>query len=218
MKTLRTIALLATMAVSLASTAQTTLQPFTGIKVFGKMEVSVKIGQEPSIKIDANPQSKEKISYKVVNDQLHINNSATYNIVVIVSCPSVNHIELGGGAKLFNSGTIKSDSLHLEAGAGTELDLLVECDSIYSKIARKGFVRLTGKARALELKTTTGGTLSSEELENDILYANMEDGFARTKASSIIADIAPWAKIYYIGTPTIIRKDDSKGQIIPDEE
>lgn len=218
MKTLKTIALLATMAISVVTSAQGELQPFTGIKVFGKMEVSVKIGQEPNIKIDATPQIKERISYKVVNNQLHINNNSSSNVVVVVSCPMVNAIELGGGAKLFNSGAIKTDSLHLEAGAGTELDLLVECDSIYSKIARKGFVRLTGKTRALELKTTTGGTLASEELENDILYANMEDGLARTKASTIVADIVTWAKIYYIGTPTIIRKDNSNGQIIPDEE
>lgn len=218
MRLLSSIALLAAMTFFQAATAQTKLQPFTGIKVFGKMEVCVKIGPEPSIKIDADPQRKEKISYKIVNGQLHINNSITNNIVIIVSCPNINYIELGGGAKLYNSGTIKTDSLYLEAGAGTELDLLVECDSIYSKIARKGFVRLTGKSRAVELKTTSGGSMTSEELENDMLYANMEDGFARTKASNIIADIAPWAKIYYLGSPNIIRKDDSKGQIIPDEE
>ncbi len=218
MKLLAGSALLAAMTLSIAAYAQTELQPFTGIKVFGKMEVSVKIGPEPSIKIDADPQRKEKISYKIVKDKLHINNSITNNIVVIVSCPNINYIELGGGAKLFNSGTINTDSLYIEAGAGTELDLLVECDSIYSKIARKGFVRLTGKARALDLKTTTGGFLAAEDLENRILYANMEDGTARTKASEIIADIAPWSKIYYIGSPNIVRKDDSKGQIIPDEE
>lgn len=207
---------------SIQTTAQDRLPDFSKIKVYGKLEVSVKIGQPYNVTVKTDEQYKKEITYKVVDNQLQISAGTAFprqtNTVVVVSCPSVEAIELGGGAKCFNSGTIISKTLHLEAGAGTELDLLVECDSIYGRISKGGFAHLTGKTRTLTIKTTTGGSIASEELEAETLHAEMGGGIARTQAKKIIADLAPKAKILYTGSPDITKKEGSKGEIIPDEE
>lgn len=209
-------------AFSIQATAQDELPDFSKIKVYGKLEVSVKVGQPYNVTVKTDEQYKKEIIYKVVDNQLQISAGTAIprqtNAVVVVSCPTVEAIEIGGGAKCFNSGTITTKKLHLEAGAGTELDLLVDCDSIYDRISKGGFTHLTGKTRALAIKATTGGAIASEELEAETFYAEMEGGIARTQAKKIIANLAPKAKILYTGSPLITLSEGSKGEIIPDEE
>ena len=220
MKLRKTITAIAALAFSLTAAAQTDLPEFTKIKVFGRMEVSVKYGQPQSVTVNAG--KTDNVTYKVVDGQLRINAEAVTrqsNVVVTVGCPKLDAIELGGNAKCFTSGAIKADTLHLEAGAGSELDLLVECDSINVLVVRGGFVRLTGKSRVVQLKTSTGGSYAADELDCNIFYADMKAGIARPKVSDkIVADIAEKASIIYTGSPKIEKKESSKGEIKPEEE
>ena len=220
MKTIRAFAAIAALSIGLSASAQTDLPEFTKIKVFGRMEVSIKYGQPQSVTVKAG--KTDNVTYKVVDGQLQISGEALTrqsNVVVTVGCPKLDAVELGGNAKCFNSGAITTDILHLEAGAGTELDLLIESDSVDLLVARGGFARLNGKARAVKLKTSSGGSYAADEMENSVLYAEMGGGVARTKTNDlIVADIAAKASIFYIGSPKIEKKESSKGEIKPEEE
>lgn len=222
MRTIKPLATIAALATALTVTAQTELPEFNSIKVYGKMEVSIKFGQEKSVTVKTDEQYKKVISVEVVDGQLRIGAGAIprqTNVVVVVGCPKLDAVELGGGAKCFNSGAITTPVLHLEAGAGTELDLLVESDSVDVMVARGGFARLNGKARAVRLKTSTGGSYAADEMENSVFYAEMGGGIARTKTSDkIVANLAAKASLLYTGTPKIETKEGSKGEIKPDEE
>lgn len=223
MKALATIATIAAMATTLSAAAQTDLPEFNKIKVYGKMEVSIKFGQEQSVTVKTDEQYKKDISVEVVDGQLRIGAGSVVprqtNVVVIIGCPKLDAVELGGGAKCFNSGAITTPVLHLEAGAGTELDFLVESDSVDLMVARGGFARLSGKSRAVRLKTSSGGSYAADEMENNVFYAEMGGGIARTKTSDkIVADLAAKATLLYTGSPKIEKKEGSKGEIKPDEE
>ncbi len=222
MKTLATISTIAALTFANLASAQADLPDFNSIKVYGKIEVSIKFGQEQSVTVSGDEQSKKNISFEVVDGQLRISAGAIprqTNVVVAVGCPKLNAVELGGGAKCINRGAITTDTLLLDAGAGTELDLLVESDSVNVKVARGGFVRLNGKARAVALKTSTGGSYAASELENNVFYAEMGGGIARTKTSDkIVADLAAKSSLLYADSPKIVKKETSKGEIKPDEE
>jgi hypothetical protein len=220
MKTIRAFATIAALTIGLSASAQTNLPEFTKIKVFGRMEVSIKYGQPQSVTVKAG--KTDNVTYKVVDGQLQINGEALTrqsNVVVTVGCPKLDAVELGGNAKCFNSGAITTNILHLEAGAGTELDLLIESDSVDLLVARGGFARLNGKARAVKLKTSSGGSYAADEMENSVLYAEMGGGIARTKTNDrIVADLAEKATLIYTGSPKIETKEGSKGEIKPDDE
>lgn len=223
MKALATITTIAVLAFALPASVQTDIADFNSIKVYGKMEVSIKFGQEKSVTVKTDEQYKKEISVEVVDGQLRIGAGSVIprqtNVVVVVGCPKLDAVELGGGAKCFNSGAITTPVLKLEAGAGTELDLLVESDSVDVMVARGGFARLNGKARAVKLKTSSGGSYAADEMENSVFYAEMGGGIARTKTSDkIVADLAAKASLFYTGTPKIETKEGSKGEIKPDEE
>ena len=220
MKTIRAFAAIAALSIGLSASAQTNLPEFTKIKVFGRMEVSIKYGQPQSVTVKAG--KTDNVTYKVVDGQLQISGEALTrqsNVVVTVGCPKLDAVELGGNAKCFNSGAITTNILHLEAGAGTELDLLIESDSVDLLVARGGFARLNGKARAVKLKTSSGGSYAADEMENSVLYAEMGGGIARTKTNDrIVADLAEKATLIYTGSPKIETKEGSKGEIKPDDE
>ena len=223
MKVLATITTIAALAFALPASAQTDIADFNSIKVYGKMEVSIKFGQEKSVTVKTDEQYKKDVSVEVVDGQLRIGAGSVIprqtNVVVVVGCPKLDAVELGGGAKCFNSGAITTPVLKLEAGAGTELDLLVESDSVDVMVARGGFARLNGKARAVRLKTSSGGSYAADEMENSVFYAEMGGGIARTKTSDkIVADLAAKAELFYTGSPKIVQKEGSKGEIKPDEE
>ncbi|MBO4601736.1 MAG: DUF2807 domain-containing protein, partial [Salinivirgaceae bacterium] len=217
MKALATIATIAALAFALPASAQTDIADFNSIKVYGKMEVSIKFGQEKSVTVKTDEQYKKDISVEVVDGQLRIGAGSVIprqtNVVVVVGCPKLDAVELGGGAKCFNSGAITTPVLKLEAGAGTELDLLVESDSVDVMVARGGFARLNGKARAVRLKTSSGGSYAADEMENSVFYAEMGGGIARTKTSDkIVANLAAKASLLYTGSPKIVQKEGSKGE------
>ena len=220
MKTIRAFAAIAALSIGLSASPQTNLPEFTKIKVFGRMEVSIKYGQPQSVTVKAG--KTDNVTYKVVDGQLQISGEALTrqsNVVVTVGCPKLDAVELGGNAKCFNSGAITTNILHLEAGAGTELDLLIESDSVDLLVARGGFARLNGKARAVKLKTSSGGSYAADEMENSVLYAEMGGGIARTKTNDrIVADLAEKATLIYTGSPKIEAKEGSKGEIKPDDE
>lgn len=220
MKTIRAFAAIAALSIGLSASAQTNLPEFTKIKVFGRMEVSIKYGQPQSVTVKAG--KTDNVTYKVVDGQLQISGEALTrqsNVVVTVGCPKLDAVELGGNAKCFNSGAITTNILHLEAGAGTELDLLIESDSVDLLVARGGFARLNGKARAVKLKTSSGGSYAADEMENSVLYAEMGGGIARTKTNDrIVADLAAKASLIYTGSPKIETKEGSKGEIKPEGE
>ena len=220
MRAIKTLATVAALAAALSASAQTDLPEFTKIKAFGKMEVSIKYGQPQSVTVKAG--KTDRVTYKVVDGQLQISGEALTRqseVVVTVGCPKLDAIELGGNAKCINSGAITTDILHLEAGAGTELDLLIESDSVDLMVARGGFARLNGKARTVKLKTSSGGSYAAEELENSVFYAEMGGGIARTNTSDkIVANLAAKATLLYLGSPKIEKKDGSKGEIKRDEE
>ena len=222
MKTLHLFAAIAALTIGLQASAQTDLPEFNSIKVYGKIEVSIRYGEAQSVTLKADEQSKNAVKYEVKDGQLQISAGAIprqTNVVVVVGCPKLDAVELGGGAKCINRGAITAEKLQLDAGAGTELDLLIESDSVDVKVARGGFVRLNGKSRAVKLRTSTGGSYAAYEMDCDVFYADMKAGIARPKVSGkIVADIAEKASILYTGSPKIEKKDGSKGEIKPDEE
>ena len=222
MKIIKSVVAIAALAFSFPALAQTDLPEFNKIKVYGKLEVSIKYGQEKSVTVKAEEQYKSEVKYSVSDGQLRISTGSIprqAKVTVVIGCPTLDAVELGGGAKCFNSGAITTPVLHLEAGAGTELDFLVESDSVDVMVARGGFVRLNGKARAVQLKTSTGGSYAADEMENNVFYAEMGGGIARTKTSDkIVANLAAKASLLYIGSPKIEKKFGSKGEIKPDEE
>ena len=222
MKAIRALTAFAALAFASQATAQTDLPEFNKIKVYGKMEVSIKYGQEQSVTVKTDDQFKSEVKCEVADGQLRISAGVIprqTNVVVVVGCPKLKAIELGGGAKCINRGAISTDTLLLEVSAGAELDLLVESDSVDVLVARGGFVRLNGKARAVKLKTSTGGSYAADEMENNVFYAEMGGGIARTKTSDlIVADLAAKATLLYTGSPKIKKKDGSKGEIKPDED
>ena len=102
MKTIRAFAAIAALTIGLSASAQTDLPEFTKIKVFGRMEVSIKYGQPQSVTVKAG--KTDNVTYKVVDGQLQISGEALTrqsNVVVTVGCPKLDAVELGGNAKCF---------------------------------------------------------------------------------------------------------------------
>jgi|GEM_PF-2555091 len=199
------------------------LQTFNKIKVFGKIEVNIQKADKYSISIKSDEKSSKSISYDIFGDELHIKAKSPIpkqtNAVVQVFCPTIEVIEIGGGANCYTTGPLPAQKLHLEAGAASEIDFTIESDSVSVRVSKNGFVRLSGKTRAVSLKTSTGGSYESGAMECEIFYAEMKNGVARAKVTTeIIADIAKKACIFYTGNPKITEKETSKGEIARDQE
>lgn len=222
MKTKSIFTILA-LSLSLTTFAQTSNLPkFSKIKVFGKIEVNIQKGNDYSISFKSDVKDSKSVSFDMLGDELHIKTKSPIpmqtNAVVQVLCPEVEVIEIGGGAKCYTTGSLSAGTLHLEAGAASEIDFTLEADSVSVRVSKNGFVRLAGKTRAVALKTSTGGSYEAETMDCNIIYADMKAGVARVKAEQIVANIAEKATIFYIDNPKIVEKEGSKGEIARDQE
>ncbi len=213
-----------TISASAMSFAQEALGEFSKIRVQGRIELSIKYGQPKGISVNADDNLKQAVQYSVADGCLDIKAQQAIPrgtmVVAVVSCPTISEIEIGGGARCFNSGTIKEPTLTLIAGAATEFDLLVDIDSASVKVMRGGFARLTGNARSAYIKTSTGGSYVADEMDCKTLVADMNGGgIARVKVSETInANLAPKARMIYVGSPKIIETETSKGEITNEED
>lgn len=198
-------------------------EAFHKIKVYGKIEVRIQNSPQHNVELKADSIVSRNVSYKVNNGELHIKADSPIprqtNVTVVVSCSNVDTIEIGGGAKCYSKGTIETKYLYLEAGAATELDLLIDVDSVSSRISKNGFIRLTGKAESATIKTTTGGSYAADAMECKRFYATMNGGVARAKVEQKIeANLSQKSTLLYLGTPKIIEAPSSKGEITLDQE
>lgn len=192
------------------------LSPFSKIDILGRVEVRLVKSDTNKITIKPGKFDVSKVSYSIEDDELKIKllkglpDAIKVNIEVFYN--EVSQITLGGGAKLYNRGTLEANKLEIFSKSGSNVDLLIYADSVNVKLKRGAFVRLSGESNYVYVKTASGADYRATELENKTTEAVLNGGSAEVNTKGFIdATVRFGATLKYTQQPEKIKKKEQLG-------
>lgn len=194
----------------------TKVEKFNQVEIFGKLNVRLEKSESDSLFIQSGNFDVSKVSYTVKDSVLIIKLLSEFppsiKVNVTVNFQQLGGLKAGGGAKVYNKGSIESDVFNLFAKSGCELDLLVNVDSANIKISKGAFLRLTGENRYLNLKITSGGDFRSTKMTNSEMVAILNGGTAEIQCSKFLdATVRMGATLKFVEQPNKIKRKEKFG-------
>ena len=197
----------------------TNIASFNKIEVFGRINVRLEKSDNDSIFIKSGAFDINKVKYSVEDSVLMIKLLSelpkSNKVNITIQFQELNSIRVGAGVIIYNRGTIESKYLKISAKSGSEVELLVNVDSLDVKVVEKAFVRLTGINNYMTLKTSTKGDFRSTDLTNKITIATLNGGSAEINVADYLdATVRHGASLKYAKQPTKIKKKEKLGGTI----
>lgn len=195
------------------------LEGFNNVDIFGKINIRLEQSDRCFITAGHNNTDISNVKFEVNNSLLTVKYYGKVignnNINITIGFKSINTIKTAGGCYIYNHGAINSSVITATAASGSNADLLINADTAIITANKGGFIKLSGTAKHVELKTSTGGSYYAQALKNQTTIALMRGGMAEIFASELIdAKITLGATLLYAGTPKTIKKEiKSKGSI-----
>ena len=194
----------------------TKINSFNKIEVFGRINVRLEKSDNDSIFIKSGTFDINKIKYSIEDSVLKIKLLSklpkSNKVNITIQFQEMESLKVGAGVIIYNRGTIESKFLKISAKSGSEVELLVNIDSLDVKVIEKAFVRLTGINNYMVLKTSTKGDFRSTDMTNKITIAKLNGGSAEISVDYFLdATVRNGASLKYVKQPKKIKRKEKLG-------
>lgn len=192
-------------------------EDFTNIEVSQGIDLILTQSDTKSIEVEADDNILEHVETSISSGVLTIKmekNVSTKSIrKVTVSIPIIEALSSSSGATITNNGTIKSNSLDLDASSGSEIDLSIEAENLISESSSGSEINLKGKALKLEANSSSGSEINASELLANEITAGSSSGSSIQvhPIVSLNAKASSGSTIKYFNLPKEVKKTSSSG-------
>lgn len=192
------------------------LDSFHSIKANGKFELRIVASEKPSVTIKSEQVDFSQVICVVSEKQLVIKTGNGFpkgtKVMIEVACSELQKVELGNGVNAYNRDTLFAEKLTLISKSGSELDMVVNSDTIYAKVNKGGFMRLSGDASHVQLRTSSKGDYRATTLNVNSMTANLSGGSAEVKVKEMLDVKANMkGRLDFVAQPAKIEKKESLG-------
>ena len=197
---------------------RTVTEDFTEVYASEGLDVFVTQDDEFKILVEADENVIDLIGTDINNGRLKIHTTenigrATKN--VYVSLPRVTALESSSGADLLGQNVISSESLHIEASSGSDIEAEVSANEIKANCSSGADIKLSGKTDNFYADASSGSDIRARGLEARTCDANASSGadIDVTVTESLIADASSGADISYSGDPSVQKSKSVSGSV-----
>jgi hypothetical protein len=182
---------------------------FDGIAVSHAFEVSVEIGEEPSVVITTDDNLLEHIDLRVEGQRLHLGlegvssvRRATLEATITVPA-ALRELRASGASNVHVTGTLTSPVLELGASGASRVNVMVEVETLHVRAAGASSVVAAGRAGDVDLRASGASELSLEGLEAAAIQAHLSGASKAqvTARESLDADLSGASSLGYGGDP-----------------
>ncbi len=202
---------------------QKELEPFHSVIVGSEIVAELILSKTESIEPDFENASEEDIIIEVVDSVLKVRmktgkyKGSTLKVRIYYK-RDLRLLEANGRAQIWSDEDLYLDrDLTVKLYNGGEMRFKLFCDSLNASLSQGSVIYLKGKARAMQVKVTTGATFSGYEFETEEASAAASGG-GKAKLSvshSLKANASTKGFIGYVGEPSDVdRKTSLKGEIL----
>ena len=183
------------------------LNEFNTVKVDGRINVILTLGNENFARIESTTVSVNQINTEVSNGTLLIKPSKKIkkgsSVDIYLTCSSLNAIEVGKGGRVSVQQPIIGDTLLLSAKIKTEINATVKANHVKVFAKNGGTIRMSGETKSLEAKISSGGILSALDLKSedaDLVIGNKAVAKVDV-ANSLHVKVKSFESLTYSGQP-----------------
>lgn len=202
---------------------QKVLDPFHSIIVSSEIEMELILSEKEAIEPEFENAGEEDLIIEVVDSVLKVRmktgkyKGSTLKVRIYYN-KDMRMMEANGRAQIWSDEDLYFEKdLTVKLANGGEMRFKLFCDSLKANLSQGGIIYLKGKARAIDVKVTTGATFSGYEFETqqaDVVASG--GGKAKISVSRTLkAKASTKGFIGYVGEPAGVDKKTSlKGEIL----
>jgi hypothetical protein len=214
------------LALFLASGAQLVAQTsdtrnvgsFKGVKAAEGIDVYLKKATKESVRVEAvNPDASDVIT-EVSGGYLKIHlkdgrNYRSVNVKVYVEYIALDKLSVSSAASMFSEGTIKAQSMDINASSAGEMKISVEAESVVISASSAGEVEVKGKATRVTADASSAGEVDAFDLEAQTVNAEASSaGSVQVSVSqTLTAHASSGGDVRYRGNPDKSNTNASSG-------
>ena len=190
---------------------------FSDVKVTSGMNVYLVQGDTTSVVVVADRNLQKLIETRVVGSTLEIR--ALANIwsaeskKVVITTNNLRGIQGTAGSNIYTSGALTVDRLTIRASAGSNFRMELDGQYIDVSVSSGANVFLSGKAKELIARTSSGANLKAEDFQAQISDIKVSSGANAwvTTMKELTAHASSGGNIFYYGTPSKTNTSSSSG-------
>jgi Putative auto-transporter adhesin, head GIN domain len=205
-------------------TTNRTASNFTAISVSLGAKVYVTQGSDYKVEVLAQQNIQDIIRTSVENGELQLNFHRNYlvtskdDVIINVTAPSINRLQVSGSSDLFTVGNLVTDNLALDvSGSGNISIPQVEATSVQGKVSGNGNISiLAGHATDESFKVSGSGDIDALNLLG-VSGNTSSSGSGKTRVNvsqNLKADISGSGTVYYRGNPVIDSHTSGSGKLV----
>ena len=201
---------------------QIDLEGFHSVVVSSEIETELILSKKEAIELNFENASEENLIIEVADSVLKLRmktgkyKGSTLKVRIYYN-KDLRRMEANGRAQIWSDEELYFEKdLTVKLANGGEMRFKLFCDSLKVNLSQGGIIYLKGKARAIDVKVTTGATFSGYEFETQ-QAAVVASGGGKAKISvsrSLKATASTKGFIGYIGEPSVDKKTSLKGEIL----
>lgn len=191
--------------------------PFTKISASTGVEVIVDQSETTKVEVEVDDNLMEHIVTKVENGTLIIKIDGNINTmesaIVRVSTKTIEGLESTSGASIRSKSTLKGTNLMVKTSSGATINTDLEYEKVSSESTSGSEIKLSGKALALDTKSSSGSEIDAKDLAANEITAQSTSG-SNTTVNPIVllnAKASSGSSIDYIKEPKKVIKEETSG-------
>ncbi|MFA0960964.1 head GIN domain-containing protein [Roseivirga sp. BDSF3-8] len=188
------------------------IQAFKKLKVSGAYTLSLKQGNEYSLRMEGPDDKLDKVEISNQGNTLEIgtkrNTSERWtnfdDVKIFITYRDLSEINISGACNITTDGQMKVDDLKLDISGAGELTIDLKANSLDTDISGAASVELRGSVDTHDIELSGAGTYSAYELESkDVDVTSSGAGTVKVHASNRLnANASGVGSIYYKGDPS----------------
>lgn len=182
---------------------------FKGLDVNGGFEIQVTLGNNESVRIEADENLLGNIKTEVKKGILHIYNEGSITtknkMKAYVTLRELNSLDISGGVKVIGKSTFKVPEFKMELSGAANIQMALETTKLTAGMSGASKITLTGRADNLSLNMSGASNVNAEDLEANIVSVDAS-GASKVRVfakESLNIDASGASHVAYKGSPSI---------------
>jgi hypothetical protein len=185
------------------------IKGINGVDITIACELYIKQTEEESMRIEAKKDILHYIEVETRDSILYLKsdkediNYDDWDIKVYLSVKTLKSLNIGGAAKIRNSGTLKGHKLSLDISGAADLELDIEVKKLLADFSGAVRAELEGKADYIVMDMSGASKVDAEDLISEACYLDFSGfGKAEIYASKVLkVDMSGMGVVKYSGNP-----------------
>ncbi|HZH67302.1 MAG TPA: head GIN domain-containing protein [Flavisolibacter sp.] len=194
---------------------------FTGIDVSGAVKVRLKQEATASVRVDTDENLMEYVEVKVDGNTLVIQPRKGYNLdpskelIVYVSAPRFDEIDLSGASNITSEAPITGDELNVQASGASEIVMQVKLSKFTSELSGACLLRLTGDVSRFSTEASGASKIMCLDLKTKEAKLNISGATeaAITADNELDIDASGASTVEYRGNANINQKSSGASNV-----